>query len=643
MLSHRAVRYLVRGSSHRATQIGNTPENPSACLENLQCSVSPYPLPASSKTLATHAILLHMNIDFSEATRELVTQERSIINDLSQLLGKLGASDADLQALKTALADLEGMFMLVVCGEYNAGKSSLINAMLGEKVMLEGVTPTTDRVTIVTYGSEAREIEVSPALMRREYPKDLLRDLAFVDTPGTNAVIKKHQELTEHFVPRADLVLFVTSADRPFTESERSFLELITSWGKKIVIVVNKADILESPAEQEKILEFIHQQAQVTLDLRPQVFAISSRLGFKARLSQNAEELKSSGLLELEEAIQTALTTSERLKLKLRNPLGVAQHLAKDYQEVIQSRLGLLMDDRHTLEEVDRQIQQFEKDLRREFDSYLNRIKTVLIEVERRGEVYFDDTIRFRNILGLMNSDRIKQDFSARVIRDADTQVDLAVSELVDWFLQKNLGLWEDVMTFVNERRQASETRIMGDIGGRFQYDRENLIRTLRDSAQEVLENYDEQGEARRLADNLQNSVFQSGIGIVSGIGLGAAVLAFVSSTVLDVTGITVGVAIAGLGLFIIPRRRQKAKTELHNKMQQLRDGLEESIGQQFEGEMRRASEKLLSAIEPYTRFVRSESGRLDSLKDELDHIHTSLGELRQSIDALDITANQDA
>ena len=74
----------------------------------------------------------------------------------------------------------------------------------------------------------------------------LLRDIHIVDTPGTNAIMREHERITAEFVPRSDLVLFVTSADRPFTETERAFLEQIRGWGKKVVVVINKIDILES-------------------------------------------------------------------------------------------------------------------------------------------------------------------------------------------------------------------------------------------------------------------------------------------------------------------------------------------------------------------------------------------------------------
>src|SRR5690606_41513091 len=104
--------------------------------------------------------------------------------------------------------------------------------------MPEGVTPTTDRITVVTYGERASETEDGPAIVRRTYPAELLRDIALVDTPGTNAIILRHQELTERFSPRSDLLLFVTSADRPFTQSETEALEPIGSPGPNALMRV---------------------------------------------------------------------------------------------------------------------------------------------------------------------------------------------------------------------------------------------------------------------------------------------------------------------------------------------------------------------------------------------------------------------
>ncbi|NJN40699.1 MAG: Dynamin family protein, partial [Gammaproteobacteria bacterium] len=77
----------------------------------------------------------------------------------------------------------------------------------------------------------------------RVLPNPGLALFNIVDTPGTNSLVKKHQEITERFIPRADLVLFVTSIDRPFSESEHQFLTLLSDrWRRKIVFVLTKID-----------------------------------------------------------------------------------------------------------------------------------------------------------------------------------------------------------------------------------------------------------------------------------------------------------------------------------------------------------------------------------------------------------------
>jgi hypothetical protein len=115
----------------------------------------------------------------------------------------------------------------VVVGEFNAGKSAVINALLGDRILDEGVTPTTSRIGLLRHGPAVFREAKGASLEIVTAPVEVLRELNIVDTPGTNAVLREHEALTREFVPRADLVLFVTSADRPFTESERAFLETI--------------------------------------------------------------------------------------------------------------------------------------------------------------------------------------------------------------------------------------------------------------------------------------------------------------------------------------------------------------------------------------------------------------------------------
>jgi small GTP-binding protein len=575
-----------------------------------------------------------MDIAVSDAARDIVGRERTLLADLQALLARLEAENEHLDDLRNAMRDLDGIFMLVVCGEFNAGKSSLLNALVGERVMPEGVTPTTDRITVVTYAESPSESEEAPALVRRSYPAPLLRDLALVDTPGTNAIIQRHQELTERFVPRADLVLFVTSADRPFTESERTFLELIASWGKKVLMVVNKLDILDTDDEREKVVAYVRHHASETLGTTPEVFGVSAKAAFKARMTDDLAGVQASGLGALERAIASRLG-EDRLRLKLLSPLGVARRTAEHYRSVLDNRLELLSTDRRTLEEIERQREQFERDMRREYEGYLSRIENVLLEVERRGNDFFDDTVQLRKVFMLMNTDRVREAFQHRVLKNVDSDIDRAVGDMVDWFIQRNLQLWEDVMTFVNERRAAERERVIGEVGGRFQYDRQVLVRSLQERSETVLEGYDQKAEAARLADSLQSSVVQSGLLEVGGLGLGAAVLAILTTTAIDVTGIALGLALMGVGLLVMPRQRRKAKRELARKMEELRAGLRESLATQVDTELARSQEKLSGAINPYTRFVRAELDRLGELHEELEGFDARMTEVKREVEAL--------
>src|SRR3954469_3206259 len=268
---------------------------------------------------------------------EIRAAERAALQQLSTAIVPLDPEQADVEAVKQAEEDLEELFLLVIVGEFNSGKSSLINALLGAEVLPEGVTPTTASINLLRYGPEAGERPISNFVVERTYPAEFLRDISIVDTPGTNAIIRRHEELTRNFVPRSDLVLFITSADRPFTESERTFLDQIREWGKKIVFIVNKIDILQRTEEREEVIRFVGDNAGALLGEAPEIFAVSARQALEARAggaeSEAAELWESSGFERVEDYLLNTLDQQERVRLKLLNPLNVGLRLASKYKD----------------------------------------------------------------------------------------------------------------------------------------------------------------------------------------------------------------------------------------------------------------------------------------------------------------------
>jgi len=225
---------------------------------------------------------------FTAAQTELIQQEQALLRRLQDVMEQFPGAAEDRTTIRDVARALDDLFSIVIVGEFNAGKSAFINALLGQPVLEEGVTPTTTRINILHTGREVAQQINADGLIIVTHPAPFLEQVTVVDTPGTNAVIRAHEAVTQQFVPRADLILFVTSADRPFSESERQFMTDIRAWGKKVVVVVNKVDLL-SETDLEKVLRFVREQVGALLNFTPEVFPIAARLALAAKQSPPGE------------------------------------------------------------------------------------------------------------------------------------------------------------------------------------------------------------------------------------------------------------------------------------------------------------------------------------------------------------------
>ena len=568
----------------------------------------------------------------------ILKEERLQLEGLRLTLARLDPASPDMPLLQQALRQLEELFLLVVVGEFNAGKSAFINALLGERVLPEGVTPTTTQIQMLRYGEEPdqrweRDIVVFT------YPTDWLRDINLVDTPGTNAVIQRHQELTEEFVPRSDLVLFVTSADRPFSESERAFMERIRAWGKKVIVVVNKIDILEGEEEVAQVLQFVDQNAGTLLGIVPQVFPVSAKLALQAKQAVTEDERhalwSASRFAPLERFILETLDERERIRLKLESPLGVADRLATQYLDVVRGRLALLKDDFSTIDTVEAQLGVYEEDMRRDFKYHLSHVENVLHEMLARGRDFFDETVRFRRVFDLLNAERVRGEFERSVVADTVNQVEAHVGELIDWMVDKDFQQWQAVMDYLNRRSAQHEGRMVGRVGGRFERSRQELLASVGRAARQVVRSYNKEKEARELAESIQTAVAQAALIQVGAIGLGAILVKLLATAIADVTGVLAASVVAALGLYIIPARRRRAKKELQRKVNDLRERLSRALTRQFEQELSQSLRRIREAMTPYTRFVRGEHGQLQRIEQELLDTQATLHSLRTRVQQL--------
>ncbi len=581
---------------------------------------------------------------------KLLRQERQLLEALRVILARLDAPEDDLEQLKRSLNQLDELFLLVVVGEFNAGKTAFLNALLGKRVLREGVTPTTSTIHLLSYGEVLLQEPVEHEVLSVHAPVDWLQEINLVDTPGTNAVIQRHQEITEQFVPRSDLVLFVTSADRPFSESERTFLERIREWGKKIIIIVNKFDLVAEDIDREQILAFVRENATQLLGIEPQIFPVSARQALDAKLAAAASQgafssgvridadalWQASQFAPLEEYILETLDASERLQLKLHNPLGVADHFINVYTTMIANRKAVLTGDFQTLDTIEEQLEAYEADMRRDFVYQESRVDNVLYGMAERGDKFFDETMRLTRIFDLVNSEKIRGEFERQVVADTSREIEVQVSDLIDWMVDKDFRQWRAVMDYLNDRSIEHADRIVGQVGSDFEFSRQNLLNSVGREAQKVVDTYDREAESLKLAQDVQRSILQTAAVEVSAIGLGAILVAVLQTSMLDFTGILGASAVAAMGLYVLPYRRSRVKAELRTKINELRAQLNAVLERQFERELQDGLQRIREAIAPYTRFVRVEREKIQKLEADLERAGAELATLRAEVKEMD-------
>ena len=580
---------------------------------------------------------------------DLLLAERSILQKLSVDLARLEVSREDQDRLERARLQLDELFLLVVVGEFNAGKSAFINALLGQSLLEEGALPTTTRVHRIHHGNQITRTLDEADLEVITAPVDWLRELNIVDTPGTNAVIQRHQEITEEFVPRSDLVLFVTSADRPFSESERLFMDRIRAWGKKVVIVVNKVDLLQDE-DITRVRSFVADNAVKLLGVEPPIFLVSAKLAQRAKFANQQTnlpvtqstnlptvlELWSASRFEpLERYILETLDEQERLRLKLLSPLGVAGKLRDQYAEVAATRLDILADDFSTIDTVEVDLAAFEEDMRRDFHYRLGQIDATLYAMGDRGIAFIDQWLRIARVFDLANSAKVREAFEREVIADTNVQLERQINDLIDWMVGREHRQWEGVMSYLNRRADLHKDRVIGEVGGSFESNRRALLEAVRRDTQRAIAGFDHQAEAAKLAESVQTALAQTALVEAGALGLGALLVAALHTLVLDLTGILFAGALAAVGLYVLPNRRRKARDELRAKVADLQQRLHEALSAQFEQEMGRSQQAMQEAIQPYTRFIRNEREKLTGIAGNLTGIEHEMRTLRAKIEAL--------
>lgn len=393
-----------------------------------------------------------MSFEHFHERRGEVLQALAALRDAGNHIGTRSlAQRVDAEVIPRLEAD---RFHLVVVGEFNHGKSSFVNALLGRNVLPAGVTPTTAVIHHITHAPdpEARIVyndgRVEPVevdslrtwtasdepdpnafaaikYIELGYPSRLLENrVVLVDTPGVNDLSLQRADITYSYIPRSDAVLFMLDAGQLLKESERVFLleKLIGKSRDKIVFVINKADIW-SPEEREEALAYVRRElAKLVKD--PILFPVSAQHALAER--------PDSGLPELV-AYLGAFLANERGRIMLDHALAEGLAITNLLGQGIDAKRMTL---RMSAEELDRKIALLKREAEGQLQSIEQRRATIREEIaaikawtHRDLARFVDDVSRqLPSLIEKASSDDLRQHLAAfleRTFRDwaqAETQ-----------------------------------------------------------------------------------------------------------------------------------------------------------------------------------------------------------------------------
>ena len=279
----------------------------------------------------------------------------SAVNTLNELGEGCGVNPARITLLKNLMANLKDPFLFVVVGEVNAGKSTLLNALFGDDFCSTDVLPTTDKIGFFKHGNEDHEFEISEDVLEIYRTNAFLKDFNIVDTPGTNSIELHHQQITEHFLPMADLVLFVFSVTNPWGATTWDLLDRIhNQWKKKVIFVLQQCD-LRTDEEVSAILEHLQRTAHHRFGQHFPTFAVSAKKAFLAKTTGVAKDVlwKESQIAGLEQYISGVVESSETRLTKLINTWRAACYVLGEVKEKLGAAAEIIRADSELLSGLD--------------------------------------------------------------------------------------------------------------------------------------------------------------------------------------------------------------------------------------------------------------------------------------------------
>jgi GTPase SAR1 family protein len=571
-------------------------------------------------------------------------QEHEEITALLETLGRVDSlPENEMEQVRDALFHTNHPFLMVMIGPFGSGKSSMINALLGEEVLDVGPIPTTDHIVILRRGSDVQRSRAGD-IETVFHPNPIVENLSLVDTPGLESVFRTHDEVTRRFLHRADVVVLVMIATQVLTASNLEYLQQLKVYGKRVIIAVNQVDVLE-PAEGDQVRDFVIEQSRLHLGVEPLVWLVSARQALEAQQETPRDEIlwDESGFADIEAYIKETLGNVERFRQKLETPVQVCQNVTESALALVQEQQAALDAHRKTVENIDAQIEQGRREQHKTIDDALTGIENTWNEASARGSGAIGDLFQFSRGIGLFVSGlgeiagigRLMRRFQGRTraetafeqhkVLETLRQIPEAVDKLGPRLEGRDLQDIDDLVDYTRNAVQELPPTLSGKVIGKIQsplhYER-SFLRDIRGKLDDILRDA-ERFETSHLDRTLRNTLIILALWEIMTVCLVLAVAAGgfggVSTQLGSVFVIfAVGIVMVIVGLALVPLRGWFVRANYERRLRQQRNDYLDILRRAALEMTAHGVQLRRDATAPLTRLVESQGELLGTLRTDL-------------------------
>ena len=564
---------------------------------------------------------------------EFRSRTEAALTALLGLAADMQREPSTLDTLQNMLKDIREPLLFVVVGEVKAGKSSLLNALFGQEFCKVDVLPATDRIYIFKHGPREQTIDVSAQVTERYQPIAFLEDFNIVDTPGTNTMVAEHQTITENFIPRADLILFVFSVVNPWGASAWELLRFVNQkWLKKVVFVLQQAD-LRDPGEVEVIQRHLRETAQQKLGFTPPIFAVSARQAFLARTSgaDKTRLWEDSRFGALEEHISLMVDESKHGLPKLISACQTASVILIDSGMRVRNILATIVRDEEQLTRLEGILATRKEQTLRQVSGFLRGIEQACRRCETEGQALLERNLSFWRTWRLVFG---KAEWREKFQSDLETKMRELIQPQVDNALQL---LETDLRSLWPQLQDTMENQFKGDARVQLNQTIPDFARQRRELLQSIELTLVERIAGRGMEAQLERMFRETAnwlrvpAGVAAAGGIVTLIAAMSSAAMADVTGIVAASAFVA-GTFVAFGRRRKILAEYHRQMDLKREELVAAIEQQLQHGIDLFYAEIGSVFAPLRAFCSAERKRFDPLLSRVREVEKTLAVLSAEI-----------